>query len=150
MSENSSGTHKVTLALLLAVTIYAVVEFILSTWFHARVIHDFWPVDRSYIGPNIVATIVTYIFIALVLTLLYPPFRKMMRRIITGHKDEMKAHAEAGWKEIHDKLDAQHEEHMKALHPDVWVVGGTPLRSVKAVKKVAKKVPAKKVTKRQP
>ncbi len=149
MSENSSRPHKVTLGLLLAVTAYAVVEFILSTWFHARVIHDFWPVDRSYIGPNIVATIVTYIFIALVLTLLYPPFRKMMRRVITGHKDEMKAHAEAGWKEIHDKLDAHHEEHMKALHPDVWVVGGTPLRSVKAVKpvkKVAKKTPARKRT----
>ena len=71
----------------------------------ARLYSDFWPIDRSYIAPNIVAAIVQYVVLAVVLSLFYPPFRKAVERFVTRHKDELKDHISSELSDVHAKID---------------------------------------------
>ena len=64
----------------LVVILVLVALVIFSSWVRSRVIGDFFPVDRSYVGPNIVASIVQAIFVFAVMAVLYPPLRHWIER----------------------------------------------------------------------
>lgn len=78
---------------------------------------DFWPLDRSYVGPNIVASVLTWIVVVIVGVLLWPPTRRRLhafadRKLATIHVkhgehaaklDHLLRRVEA----LHDKHDAR-------------------------------------------
>ena len=82
--------------------------------FHGRLGADFWPLDSSRVGPNLVASVVQWAIIALVVYVAYPPFRKAMEQI--AHK----ANAE-----LHEKLDRNFAaaQHIAKHHPDIPEIG---------------------------
>src|ERR1700733_12949880 len=49
---------------------------------HGRFHADFIPLDRSSVGPNIVASILTWAFIVVCSVLLYPPWRRRAHAFI--------------------------------------------------------------------
>ena len=63
-------------AVLLLVTLTA----LFSHGFWARLAVDFWPPDSSPVGPNLLASVVQWLIVASVATLVYPPFRKWIER----------------------------------------------------------------------
>lgn len=67
---------------------------------------DFYPPDRSFVGPNLVAAIVQGVVILIVLTLVYPPFR----RWIDGELHK-----------VHSKVDESIKlsKHIIKHHPDI-------------------------------
>jgi hypothetical protein len=78
-----------------------------------RVYPDFWPLDASRVGPNLVASVVQWLLIALVAVVVYPPLRAFVRR---------------QWTDLHGKVDhlaANHDETIRHLghiiehHPDI-------------------------------
>lgn len=48
--------------------------------FWPRLGRDFWPPDNSPIGPNLVASLLQWLVVALVATLIYPPLRRWIER----------------------------------------------------------------------
>ena len=82
-------------------------------FFHGRLNADFWPLDSSRVGPNLVASVVQWALIALVAYLVYPPVRKWI-------DTEMKK----GRAEMHAKLDESIKlsKHIIHHHPDIPVV----------------------------
>lgn len=81
--------------------------------FANRLHSDFWPIDRSYIAPNIVAAIVQAVVVVIALSLFYPPFRHALERFFTRHKADLTDHTEKVMKAMHAKMDAQHLERMR-------------------------------------
>jgi hypothetical protein len=75
-------------------------------FWHGRLAADFWPLDASRVGPNLVASVVQWAIVALVVYLAYPPIR---RRI------------DAELKKAHEKLDhnAKLLAHIVKHHPDI-------------------------------
>jgi hypothetical protein len=75
-----------------------------------RVLHDFWPVDASTVGPNLVASVAQGAIVLTVAALIYPPLRRRL---------------EAWWKsersDLHAKLDAHDTmlRHIIKHHPDI-------------------------------
>jgi hypothetical protein len=67
-------------------------------FWHNRLGTDFWPLDRSTIGPNLVASVVQWAIIALVVYLAYPPVRRALDRWAKSHVHEANV-------ELHKKLD---------------------------------------------
>ena len=67
--------------------------------FAVRVGADLWPPDRSYVGPNLVASIIQWAIVAIVVAIVYPPFRKWVERELDH---------------VHQKLD-----HVIKHHPDI-------------------------------
>lgn len=66
--------------------------------FRSRISADFWPPDRSFVGPNLVASVIQWIVVVIVASLLYPPLRHWIER-------------EFG--KLHAKLDAHHAERLE-------------------------------------
>ena len=64
-----------------------------------RVLSDAWPPDRSFVGPNLVASVVQWAIIFLVAALIWPPTRRRMHRFV----DKKLA-------KVHEKIDANHLE----------------------------------------
>ena len=87
-----------------------VLVIVLLSVFHGRFNADFWPLDASRVGPNLVASVVQWIIIALVAYLVYPPVRKWID-----------AEMAKGRKELHEKLDrnAKLMQHVIRHHPDI-------------------------------
>lgn len=81
------------LLLLVCATIAAVA-------FRDRLSADFWPMDSSRVGPNLVAALVQWVIVVLVASFLYPPLRGWIRAEIDR---------------LHDKLDARHAEILETL-----------------------------------
>ena len=79
---------------------------IFSDWFAQRLISDFWPLDASRVGPNLVASVVQWIIIVIVASFIYPPFRSWIKKEIES---------------IHGKLDrnALLSKHIIKYHPDI-------------------------------
>lgn len=77
-----------------------------SHWFAARMVQDFWPIDSSRVGPNLVASVVQWIIVAIVASIVYPPFRNWIEREIN---------------KIHEKLDknALLSHHIIKHHPEI-------------------------------
>lgn len=80
-----------------------------------RFLEDFWPFDRSFVGPNLVAAVVQYSVLATLAVFLYPPWRRAAHRFVDRklepvheHLTAIRAHhetAKAERDEIHRKLD---------------------------------------------
>jgi large-conductance mechanosensitive channel len=77
---------------------------------HGRFSADFYPLDSSRVGPNLVASVVQWAIIALVVYLAYPPVRKAIDRAVKKHTDE-----------LHEKLDknAKLLRHVIEHHPEI-------------------------------
>lgn len=60
------------LALLLLITAAII-------WHH-RIKEDFWPLDNSHVGPNLVAAVVQGAIVLLIAALIWPPTRRRMHR----------------------------------------------------------------------
>lgn len=71
-------------------------------WFNQRLLSDFYPVDKSSVAPNILASIIIFDVVTLAAALFYPPFKHALDRGLTKHVVGP----------IHKKLDAQHLEHL--------------------------------------
>ena len=152
------------------VLLIAVVLGIVFGWH--RVLSDAWPPDRSFVGPNLVASIVQWAVIFLVAVLIWPPTRRRMHRFVDRKLAPVHAHLKAAAedrKALHSKIDANHAEHqasMTALHqkidaaqPKVVFRARTPNFSdqiaeamksskKKVVKKTVKKAPKKTAAKK--
>jgi len=96
------------LAFLIAssLTILFIIIAIFSDWFANRIIIDFWPLDSSRVGPNLVASFVQWIIVVIVASFIYPPLRYWI---------------EAELNKLHDKLDrnANLSHHIIKHHPDI-------------------------------
>ena len=80
----------------------------------ARVKSDFYPLDRSFIAPNIMAALVQWAVILILAALLYPPTRRAIERFVGGHVQSIKDHVSAEHAAVHAKMD-----HIIAHHPDI-------------------------------
>lgn len=91
-----------------------VLTVVLVVVWHNRIGPDFYPLDSSRVGPNLVASVVQWIIVALVAYLVYPPLRKRIDAWVGSHFRQ--AHAE-----VHDKLDRaiKLSEHVIRHHPDI-------------------------------
>lgn len=83
-------------------SVYAVAwgGLIVATW--GRLGADFWPPDRSFVGPNLVASVIQATVIAIVAFLVWPPFRRRLHRLIDRklsplHDHLAKIHAHNEW-----------------------------------------------------
>ena len=90
----------------LTVVIVATLTLILSDWFAKRIVEDFWPLDSSRVGPNLVASVVQWIIVVLIASFIYPPLRKWIENEL---------------QKLHDKLDRNGllSHHIIKHHPDI-------------------------------
>lgn len=86
--------------------------FIVGDW--ARFKADFIPVDGSRVGPNLVASVITWALVLIVAALVWPPTRRRIHRFIDHKADAIKAHVTSEQDELHRKLD-----HIIHHHPDI-------------------------------
>ena len=88
--------------------ILAVILVALSVFWHARFLSDLWPLDRSYVGPNLVASVIQWAIILIAASLLYPPIRKAIDRWFTKRlgevHQEIHEHIHEANQELHDHL----------------------------------------------
>jgi hypothetical protein len=94
--------------------------FIVAVLFVAwrnRVPTDFWPLDRSPVGPNLVAAVVQWAIIAVVAVVLYPPWRRAAHKFI----DRKLAPIHEHFRLSHAKADRNAEllGHIIRHHPDI-------------------------------
>jgi hypothetical protein len=94
--------QRVTALVVLIVSVAALVIF------RDRLTADFWPPDRSFIGPNIVASIVQWSVVVMVAALLWPPTRRRIQGFVTGHLKPLH--------DNHAELLAEHAEMKRMLH----------------------------------
>ena len=106
---------------LIVIVCVVLIAAIVSPAIGDRLRSDFYPLDRSYISPNIVAAFVQAVFVTIILSALYPPIRHRVEAWVTKHKDDIKAHISAEHLVTHDKLQAVHErvQHVIEHHPDI-------------------------------
>ena len=104
---------------------------LVSGWFAHRLLNDFWPLDHSFVGPNILASVVQWTTIAIVVSVLYPPVRHAIERFVEHHVNDLRAHVSAENRALHAKMD-----HIIKHHPDIPPFGATVVK---------KRVPQKKV-----
>jgi hypothetical protein len=71
-------------------------------WFNQRLLSDFWPIDKSTVAPNILASIIIFDVVTLAAALFYPPFKHALDAGLSKHVVGP----------IHKKLDAQHQERL--------------------------------------
>ena len=107
------------------------VSWIVFDW--ARFKADFWPPDRSFIGPNLVASIVQACFLLIVLALIYPPTRHWIERAIESHARDLKDHVQEDNERVHaalqEKLQTLHDclDHIIEHSPDIPTIHGTDI-----------------------
>jgi hypothetical protein len=85
------------------VALAALVYFMAFHW--DRFLADFWPIDGSRVGPNLVASVVQWALIAIAVALLYPPARRAIERFAKRHVEDIKAHVTEEHALVHEKLD---------------------------------------------
>jgi hypothetical protein len=90
-------------ALLALIMLSALIIFMVFDW--SRFLADFWPIDHSNVGPNLVASVVQYAIILIILALLYPPFRRAVEKFAKEHVKDIKEHISAEHDIFHEKLD---------------------------------------------
>lgn len=97
---------------LLALTVFlAIVACVVV--FHSRIGPDFWPIDNSRVGPNLVAAIVQGAVIFVLVVLLYPPLRRRVHRFVDVKLDGVKAHFDRHHRDLHARLDTLEAHHAK-------------------------------------
>jgi uncharacterized membrane protein YccC len=107
----------------IATAFMVVLVIVLFVW-HDRLHADFWPLDSSRVGPNLVASVVQWAIVLVVAALLWPPTRRRIHRfadqkLCTIHVKLNTAldHHEAAHEELselHRKMD-----HIIQHHPDI-------------------------------
>jgi len=89
-------------ALLALILLAGLIIFMVVDW--TRFVSDFWPIDKSTVGPNLLASVVQYAIILIIVALLYPPIRDRVKRYIEHHVDSIKEHASAEVDVVHETL----------------------------------------------
>lgn len=77
---------------------------------HARLGPDFWPPDRSFVGPNLVAALVQSTIILIAAVLLWPPTRRRIHAFADRKLDGLHSKIDA----LHDRHD-QHTDHLDRI-----------------------------------
>jgi len=98
--------------------VYVVVIVLLAAVFRDRLHADFWPVDKSRVAPNILATILQILAATPFLVLLWPPTRRRIHRFVTSHTAPLHAQllkAEAQRDRLHKEHLAAHAETQRRL-----------------------------------
>ena len=97
-----------------------------------RFLSDAYPPDRSYVGPNLVASLVQTIVVVIVLTLLWPPTRRRIHRFVTRHTAPLHAHFTAA-KEQRERhhaeqmaAHAEHTHHLQRIHHHLGIAPYDP------------------------
>lgn len=106
--------HLLVVGSTLLLVVAVVVSSFISHWFNQRLQSDFWPVDKSTVAPNILASIIQAIVVVTVMAIFYPPMRKALDRAATRHKNDIKKHIHDELGDVHSKLD-----HIILHHPDI-------------------------------
>lgn len=78
--------------------------------FRHRLGADFWPLDRSAVGPNLVAAAVQGGLVLVLAALFYPPARRAAHRFVDGKVDRL--HRAVA--ELHDRHD-QHASRIEQI-----------------------------------
>lgn len=89
-----------------AVGLLIALVMIMVFW-HARMAADFWPIDASRVGPNLVASVIQWALILIAASLLYPPIRRAIDKWV-------KNHLKSANQELHNKID-----HIIKHHPNI-------------------------------
>lgn len=103
--EDENQTYK-RVAVLIAFVVLVAAGFV---W-HGRIANDFWPPDRSFVGPNLLASIIQSAVVLFVAALIWPPTRKRIHDFV-----------EKKLKPIHDAVKEQHgraEKHREEIHAE--------------------------------
>ena len=111
--------------LLLAIAaVLGAAYFIVFHW--NRFVSDFYPLDKSTVAPNILASVVQYAILLVAAYLLYPPFRRAVNKWMTGHVDSLKTHISAEHDALHEKLDHLIAHHSNAAGRDFTATKARP------------------------
>lgn len=97
---------------------------------HDRISADFWPLDSSRVGPNLVASIIW----ALAAVLLYPPWRRAFHKFVDRKLAPVHEHLKV--------LHKHHDDHAAALdeiHRHLSIGKYKPEQTTPPVKKAAVK-----------
>lgn len=92
--------------------------------FRHRIGADFWPLDASRVGPNIVASILIWAAIFTASVLLYPPWRRRLHRFVDNKllpvHQKLNDH-KVSLDDLHRKHDELHDTHKALLkaHQDL-------------------------------
>jgi type III secretory pathway component EscR len=78
--------------ILAAVVAVAVVVLVVLT--RNRLGADFVPPDRSFVGPNLVASVLCWAIVLISAYLLWPPTRRRLHRFVDGKLEKTHAHLE--------------------------------------------------------
>lgn len=90
--------------LLAAAVVIALVVIVVV--FHDRLGADFWPLDSSRIGPNLLASLIQAAVLLLVAALLWPPTRRWLHRFIDHKLSPLRWHHRR--QEEHNEWMARH------------------------------------------
>ena len=88
----------------------AIVSSIVSDWVRVRMQSDFWPLDHSFVGPNLVAAVVQWAIVLLIMAVFYPPMRRAFEASVERHKKQLMDHVSGIAAQLHDHLDANHKD----------------------------------------
>lgn len=80
--------------------------------FRGRLGADFWPPDSSRVGPNLIASALTWAALFTVAVLLYPPWRRRLHRFV----DRKLAPLHSSHEQIHTELRHLRESHEQIHH----------------------------------
>lgn len=70
-----------------------------------RLYHDLWPLDRSPVGPNLMASMIQWFVVAVVASILYPPIKWWANREL----DQIHAKID----HIAEQTDIEMPDHLK-------------------------------------
>jgi hypothetical protein len=87
----------------IAAAVYVAVWAAIVIFWHARFAADAWPPDRSFVGPNLVASFVLVTLAGIVGVLIWPPTRRRMHRFVDKKLAPVHEHLTA-MRESHDEL----------------------------------------------
>jgi hypothetical protein len=92
-----------------------VILVILVIVFQSHIGPDFFPLDHSNVGPNLLANIIQWAILFVAAVFLYPPWRHRLHRFVDGKLQGI--HDKLG--ALHGKVDRLHERHDEhAAHLD--------------------------------
>lgn len=87
------------------------VAVLVALAFRARLSSDFWPLDSSRVGPNLLASVVQWVIVLVVMSFLYPPLRDWIKSEFGRVHDKLDGHH----KDMMDQAERHHQEHMEKL-----------------------------------
>jgi hypothetical protein len=92
--------------------IIAIILLLVFEW--GRVRADFWPLDSSRVGPNLVASVVQWAIILVVVVLLWPPTRRRIHQFTDKKLRDLHEAEKRDRQLLHKKLD-----HIIKESPDI-------------------------------